>query len=60
MKSNLQTLHFLKKKKTEPCSAEKKGLNTFANNTFANNVNLHLPAQAMDLMNPQFGNILSV
>ena len=42
-----------KKKKTEPCSVEKKGFNTFAKG-----VNLHLSAQAMDLMNPQFGNIL--
>ena len=45
--SNLQTMHLLKKKKTEPCSVEKKGLYTFAKS-----VNLHLPAQAMDLMNP--------
>ena len=42
-----------KKKRLEPCSAEKKGFNTFAKS-----VNLHLPAHAMDLMNPQFGNIL--
>ena len=53
--SNLQTVHLLKKKKkkTEPCSVKKKGLNKFAKS-----VNLNLPAQAMDLMNPQFGNIL--
>ena len=27
---NLQTVHLLKKKKTEPCSFKKKGHNTFA------------------------------
>ena len=56
--SNLQTVHLLKKKKkkkTEPCSVEKKGLNTFAKS-----VNLHLAAQAMDLMNPDFGNIYCI
>ena len=50
---NLQTVHLLKKKRLSHALSKKKG-----HNTFAKSVNLYLPAQAMDLMNPQFGNIL--
>ena len=41
-----------KKKTTEPCSVEK-GLNTFARS-----VNLHLPAGALDLMDPKLVDIV--